>query len=78
MRPLRRAAALLLVLLAAAHGCNLFQAPRSPKPQETLVAEGPRIGETAPEIDGEDVDGARLKLSDFRGKVVVVDFWGNW
>jgi hypothetical protein len=36
------------------------------------------IGKTAPEISGEDIDGRPLKLSDFRGKVVVLDFWGDW
>jgi peroxiredoxin len=37
-----------------------------------------RIGKPAPEIEGEDIDGKRLKLSDYRGKVVVLDFWGHW
>jgi hypothetical protein len=37
-----------------------------------------RVGKTAPEIEGEDLDGKRFKLSDYRGKVVVLDFWGNW
>jgi HEPN domain-containing protein len=36
------------------------------------------IGKVAPEIEGEDMDGQRFKLSDYRGKVVVLDFWGNW
>lgn len=36
------------------------------------------IGKIAPDIEGEDLDGVRFKLSDYRGKVVVVDFWGNW
>jgi hypothetical protein len=36
------------------------------------------IGKTAPEIEGEDIDGQHFKLSDYRGKVVVLDFWGNW
>jgi hypothetical protein len=36
------------------------------------------IGKTAPEIEGEDLDGKKFKLSDYRGKVVVLDFWGNW
>src|SRR5262249_10220364 len=31
----------------------------------------------APEIVGTDVDGKSLKLSDFRGKVVLLDFWGD-
>jgi hypothetical protein len=36
------------------------------------------IGMTAPEIEGEDLDDKPLKLSDYRGKVVMLDFWGNW
>lgn len=36
------------------------------------------IGKVAPEIEGEDLDGNPLKLSGFRGKVVVLDFWGDW
>lgn len=36
------------------------------------------IGKVAPEIEGEDIDGVRFKLSDYRGKVVVIDFWGDW
>jgi hypothetical protein len=36
------------------------------------------IGKTALEIEGEDLDGKKFKLSDYRGKVVVIDFWGNW
>jgi hypothetical protein len=78
MRPLPRIATALLALLIAAHGCSLFHSPKTAQPPATLVAEGPRVGDVAPEIDGEDVDGNRLKLSDFRGKVVVVDFWGHW
>ena len=31
-----------------------------------------------PEIDGVDFDGKPLKLSDYRGKVVVLVFWGSW
>jgi hypothetical protein len=39
---------------------------------------GREIGNLAPEIEGEDIDGQRFKLSDYRGKVVVLDFWGHW
>jgi hypothetical protein len=35
------------------------------------------IGKEAPEIEGEDIDRKTFKLSDYRGKVVVLDFWGN-
>jgi hypothetical protein len=36
------------------------------------------IGKSAPEIEGEDIQGQKFKLSDYKGKVVVLDFWGNW
>ncbi|MEM6569645.1 MAG: hypothetical protein AAF957_14650 [Planctomycetota bacterium] len=37
-----------------------------------------QIGMVAPDIVGKDVDGNPMKLSDFRGKVTVIDFWGFW
>lgn len=36
------------------------------------------IGKVAPEITGEDIDGKKFKLSDYRGKVVMLSFWGHW
>jgi thiol-disulfide isomerase/thioredoxin len=35
-------------------------------------------GNAAPDIEGQDLDGARFKLSDHRGKVVLLVFWGSW
>jgi thiol-disulfide isomerase/thioredoxin len=36
-------------------------------------------GTPAPEIDAKDAQtGAPVKLADYRGKVVVLDFWGHW
>ena len=36
------------------------------------------IGNIAPEIRGPDLDGVGLKLSDHRGKVVMLVFWASW
>jgi hypothetical protein len=36
------------------------------------------IGKPAPDIEGEDIDGKKFKLSEYKGKVVVLDFWGHW
>jgi hypothetical protein len=52
--------------LADAAKSNLFE-------MENLA-----IGKPAPEIEGKDAHGNPLKLSDHRGKVVVLDFWGDW
>jgi thiol-disulfide isomerase/thioredoxin len=35
-------------------------------------------GRPAPEIAAEDVQGKPLKLSDYRGKVVLICFWASW
>jgi hypothetical protein len=37
-----------------------------------------KVGGTAPAISGEDIDGRPMKLADYQGKVVVLDFWGHW
>ncbi len=36
------------------------------------------IGKTAPEIALPDVNGKEVKLSSFKGKYVLVDFWASW
>ena len=49
------------------------------------LAEGPlfelrnlAIGMVAPDIEGTDVRGKAFRLSDFRGQVVILDFFGFW
>ena len=37
-----------------------------------------QIGCVAPEIIGKEVFGNLMQLSSFRGKVVLLDFWGDW
>jgi hypothetical protein len=36
------------------------------------------IGQAAPAVEGEDQDGKKFKLSDYRGKVVLLDFWSEF
>jgi len=53
--------------------------PYGPQAEQMLFAvQNLKIGKVAPEIEGEDLDGVPFKLSDYRGKVVVIDFWGDW
>lgn len=36
------------------------------------------VGKLAPDFEAVDENGEKFKLSDYRGKVVVLDFWGFW
>ena len=29
-------------------------------------------------VFGVDLDGVAFKLSDYKGKIIMLDFWGNW
>lgn len=35
-------------------------------------------GMLAPDIVGPDLDGVEFKLTDYKGKVIFLDFWGDW
>lgn len=52
------------------------------KPAPAAAAETKRemlkIGAAAPDFTTQDLDGRSVKLSDYRGKVVVLDFWATW
>lgn len=41
-----------------------------------LIAEGDRP--PAPDLSGTTLDGERLDVADYRGKVVVLNFWASW
>ncbi|GAA3405294.1 thiol-disulfide oxidoreductase ResA [Paenibacillus hodogayensis] len=38
----------------------------------------PREGSTAPDFSLTGLDGSKASLSDYRGKAVMVNFWGSW
>ena len=63
----------IISLIAVAAMLLLTPASRAASPSTGFA-----IGQTAPEITGKDLDGKPMKLSEFRGKVVVLDFWGHW
>ena len=56
-----------------------------PRSNEAREAEGTlfrlnnlRPGMAAPDLEAVDVDGESFELSDYRGRVVLLDFWGFW
>jgi thiol-disulfide isomerase/thioredoxin len=52
---------------------ELADAYRNPHAAKDL-----EVGKAAPEIVGRSPDGKAMKLSDYKGRVVVVDFFGDW
>ena len=58
--------ALLVAILATRRSAN------------DVIAPSPLLGQTAPEIEGPDLDGAPVRLSDLRGRYVVVNFFATW
>jgi hypothetical protein len=68
---------LLPLLTLVIVGCESGERARAPS--RSKPSGGNAIGVTqgfiAPEIDGYDTDGRPMKLSQFRGKVVLLDFW---
>jgi peroxiredoxin len=54
------------IVLIALPGCD-------PPPPE-----GREVGNQAPEIVGADINGTPVRLSEFRGKVVLINFWATW
>ena len=77
-------AALLSVLLVAA-GCGKKQkapATEQPAAEETVdmsqYMPALEMGTPAPDFEAPDVLDNPVKLSDYRGKYVVLDFWATW
>jgi hypothetical protein len=71
----------LLVGGAAVGGYLLLKSRGTATAQKDIVPPagiGTNVGQLAREIEAEDIDGVKFKLSDYRGKVVVLDFWGHW
>jgi hypothetical protein len=47
--------------------------------EELSEIQGPRgLGKAAPDIGSDDLDAKAFKLSDYKGKVILLDFWGFW
>jgi len=68
------AAALLLCTLASAQAGvqSAAQTGIESRAQASL------IGKAAPEFAREDLNGKRVSLADYRGKVVLLNFWATW
>lgn len=46
--------------------------------KQKVLEEGNNSGQLAYEFEAEDMDGSVIKLSDYRGKKVFLNFWASW
>ncbi len=71
MKNLSFSIVLVLVLTVVSFGCKKDES--APQPET-----GIKVGQTAPDFELEDINSNTIKLSDYRGKLVIVDFWASW
>lgn len=66
------------VIAAGAVAVYLLATPKSSGPAQAPGAPAVAEFETAAPLSAATVDGKTVSLTDFKGKVVLVDFWATW
>ena len=70
---------LVLVFIAAVVAAMLLAGIRTARKNRAGgTAPGQLIGQTAPDFELESLDGKNVKLSEFRGKAVLLNFWATY
>jgi len=63
---------------ALAPAAPVVEQTTTASPPPALVATGSRIGERAPDFSLRALGGEVFSLAQFRGRVVILDFWASW
>ena len=68
----------LTIMSQDAAGNEAASASNQPFTTLTPIPVGPQVDKLAPPFTLEDLNGQKVTLSDFRGKIVIVNFWATW
>jgi peroxiredoxin len=71
-------AAALLILIAVAIVSTINNDKDKPSSNKAEAAGGLEIGVKAPDFELVTLEGKKVKLSDYRGKKVLLNFWATW
>ena len=70
--------AIILLIGILASGCGPTKPAPTTDTTQLAVPEGINIGARAPDFQLQTLDGKMVKLSDLRGKPVLLNFWATW
>lgn len=74
----RRAMLALSAGILSVTACGTKAPANAAKPGRAFTANSVKEGDPAPDFELKDADGKTVKLSDYKGKVVLLNFWATW
>jgi thiol-disulfide isomerase/thioredoxin len=75
---MKRMVLVVTTVLALVAGTYFADKATRVKPKVTLKADNPVFAAAAPNFTLKDLDGKDVSLSQFKGKVVLINFWATW
>jgi thiol-disulfide isomerase/thioredoxin len=67
-----------LLTVGISYGFTTTDSKMASKGSTIVTKIGTNIGDMAPEIEMQGIDGKEYKLSDLKGNLVLIDFWASW
>jgi len=75
---MKRIVLVVTTVLALVGATYLADKATRVKPKGTVKADGPVVATVAPDFTLKDLDGKDVSLGQYKGKVVLINFWATW